>query len=88
MGHNRNCLIGQKIIYSYVTITYTNKKITCIQSHDVVKIDILTGHVEIGYLLFILKIILNCILIKKNMRFFKYSTVIYESIAYCLTKFC
>ena len=31
---DRNYLIGQKIIYSYVTITCTNKKITCTFSHD------------------------------------------------------
>ena len=41
-----------KLIYSYVTITCTNKKITCMT--HVVKIDILTGYEENGILHFIL----------------------------------
>ena len=51
------------------------------------KIDILTGHEEKGYLHFILKIIFHCIFIKKY-AFFEILHSNYESIAYCLTKFC
>ena len=76
-------------MYSYVTIECTNKIITV---HDhmthVVKIDIITRHEEKGNLHFILKIIFHCIFIEKNMHFLKTYTVNYESIAYCLTKFC
>ena len=55
------------------------------------KIDILTGHEEKGNLHFNLNIIfslLNYGKEKKNMHFLKTCTVNYESIAYCLTKFC
>ena len=55
---------------------------------QVVKIDILTGHEEKGNLHFILMIIFHCIFIEKNMHFLKTCTIYFESIAYCLTKFC
>ena len=62
----------------------------------VIKIDILTGHEEPDCLQFILKIIFNCEVIKKqnktkqkkNMHFLKTCIVNYESKEYCLTKFC
>ena len=45
----------------------------------VVKVDIITGHEEKGYLHFILY--------RKTIQFLKTCTVHYESITYCLTKF-
>ena len=60
-----------KIINSCVTITCTNKKITCydhiIQAISIsIKIDILTGHGEIDILHFILNTSFHCIFIEKH----------------------
>ena len=86
---DRNCLIGQK---SFIHTSQSRARISKIPVHDnmtqIVKIHILTDHEEIGNLHFILKIIFHCIPIKKKMHFLKTCSVIYESIAYCLTKFC
>ena len=56
-----------KIIYSCVTVTCTNKKITC-YDHIIqaVKINILTGHEEIDILHFILNTSFHCIFIEKH----------------------
>ena len=52
-----------------------------------VKIDILTGYKEIDNLHFILRLFFIANL-SKTMHFLTTCTVNYESIAYCLTKFC
>ena len=54
----------------------------------VIKFNILSGHMEIQNLHFILKIIFSLRIYRKTLRFLKTLTINYESIAYCLTKFC
>ena len=70
-GPRSNLPHWKKIIYSYITITNTNKKITCTRSHHMVKTDVLIGHEEIGYLHFIQKNIFHCIFIEKPCIFSK-----------------
>ena len=63
--------------YSYVTITYTNKRITLYYHVEhVVNIDILSGNEEKGNLYFILKIIFHCIFIEKPCIFSKFVQLI------------
>ena len=54
-------------------------RIRKLPTHDhmthVIKIDIITGHEEMGKLHFILKFIFNCIFIEKNMHFLKTCTI-------------
>ena len=64
--HSKTPLLT-KIIYSYVTITGTNKKNIC-TGHimHMVKVNFLTGHEETDSLHFNLKFIFHCIFIKKT----------------------
>ena len=54
----------------------------------VVRNGIPTSHEETGNLHFILNIILSLQIYRKTKHFLKICSVDYESIAYCLTKFC
>ena len=60
-----------KIVYSYITITCTNKKKSPVHVHmtHMVKMDIITGHEENGNLHFTLQIIFHCIFIEKPCSF-------------------
>ena len=53
---------------------------------NMVKIDILTGHEEMGNLHFVLKIIFNCIFIEKQGIFSKLVQLIMK-VWHCLAKF-
>ena len=83
---DRNCPIGQKY---FIDTSQPRARIRNVHVHyhmpHVVKIDILTGHEEIGNLHFILKIIFIACL-WKNLHFLKTWTVYYEIMAYCLPK--
>ena len=67
---DRNCLIGQKY---FIHTSQSRARIRKLPVHDhmthMVKIDILTGHAEIGNIQFILKIIFHCIFIEKPCIF-------------------
>ena len=67
----------------------TNEKLT-VRDHmtHVIKIDSFTGHEEIGYLHFDLKIIFLLHIYRKSMHVLKACTVKYECITYCLSKLC
>ena len=78
-----------KIIYSYVTIMCTMRKLP-VNDHMtyVVKIDILTGHVAKGNLHFILKIIFSLHICQKTCIFSKLVHLIMKVLHICQKKFC
>ena len=66
-----------------------NKKLPVyVHMTHVVKIDIITGHEEKSNMHFIFWIIFFIAYLSKNHAVLKKITVNYESITYCLTKFC